>query len=88
MLAAAHEGRTEVELLAFEGGDAFEDTGLVTLYLLKGPRQAERGVRPLLPALRRSFAPFTVTHVWRAGTTHNSVVVSWADGAARADDAC
>lgn len=88
VLAAAREGRSEAELLAFEGGDAFEDTGLVLLYLLKGPRQAERGVRALLPALRRAFAPFTVRHVWRAGTTHNSVVVSWADGAAAADDAC
>lgn len=77
VLAAAAEGRREAELLAFEGGEAFEDTGLVCLYLLKGPRQPEPGVRPLLPELRRALAPFVVKHVWRPGSTRNSVVVSW-----------
>lgn len=78
VLAAATEGRREAELMSFEGGEAFEDTGFVCLYLLKGPRQPEPGVRPLLPALRNAVAPFTLRHVWRPGTTRNSVVVSWA----------
>lgn len=74
--AAAAEGLHEVDLLSFEGADTF-DGEFCFLYLLKGPRQAEEGVEPLLPNLRRALAPFRLRHVWRQGTVQNRLVVSW-----------
>lgn len=73
---AAAEGKHEVDLLAFEGADTFNNE-FCYLYLLKGPRQPEAGIQPLLPELRRAVAPFRLRHVWRPGTVQNKLVVSW-----------
>lgn len=75
--AAASAGETQLDLLAFDGNDTF-DGWFHTLYLVKGPREREPGVEPLLPRLREALAPFRVLHVWRKGTAHNRLVVSWA----------
>ena len=77
VMQAAREGKRELELLAFEGGDTF-DGEFCYLYLLKGPRQPEDGVEPLLPRLRKQLLPFSVRHVWRQGTVQNRVVMAWA----------
>ena len=77
VLQAAREGKHELDLLAFQGSDTF-DGEFCYLYLLKGPRQREEGVHPLLPRLRRELSPFVVRHVWKAGTVQNRVVVAWA----------
>lgn len=75
--AAASGGETQLDLLAFDGNDTF-DGWFHTLYLVKGPREREPGVEPLLPRLREALAPFKLHHVWRRGTAHNRLVVSWA----------
>lgn len=77
VLEAAGRGKRELDLVAFEGGDTFEGE-FTYLYLLRGPRQREPGVEPLLPRLRACLAPFRVRHVWKPGTVQNAVVVSWA----------
>ena len=85
VMEAAREGRCEMELLAFEGGDTFDDE-FCYLYLLRGPRQPDSfnsGIAPLLPALRGSLAPFRVRHVWKQGTVQNSLVVAWDGPAAK-----
>lgn len=86
---AAGQGRTEAELLEFNGNDTF-DGEFCYLYLLKGPRgQKDRQgpgraqdpsprVWPLLRTLRTALAPFVVRHLWKTGTVQNSVAVSWA----------
>lgn len=73
---AARAGGRELVLLEFEGSDTY--AGFHTLYLVKGPRQPESDVVPLLDGLRRRLAPFRVTHAWRPGSVHNRVVLSWA----------
>lgn len=79
---AAHEGKRETELLAFNGGDTFDDQ-FCYLFLLKGPRSTDRdacpGVVPLLGTLQNRVAPFRLRHVWKQGTVQNSLVASWAD---------
>lgn len=75
---AAAAGKRELELLAFEGPDTYDGV-FCYLYLLRGPRQAEAGLVPLLATLRRELAPFRVRHVWKQGTVMNRVVVSWGD---------
>lgn len=76
VLHAAREGARELDLLTFNGADTF-DGEFCYLYLLKGPRQQEEGVDPLLPRLRRLLAPFSVRHVWEQGTVHNRIVMAW-----------
>lgn len=79
VLAAAAEGKRELEVLVFEGSETFDDE-FCYLYLLKGARgQPEEGVVPLLATMRRMLAPFRVRHVWRLGTVQNTVLVSWRD---------
>ena len=76
VLGAARQGKTEVELLAFQGSDTF-DGHFCSLYLLKGPRLPEPGVVPLLRTLRQMLAPFRVKHVWDEGTVQNTVTLTW-----------
>jgi len=73
---AAEKGLREVTVLEFEGQDTYCD--LYYLYLLKGPRSSHvPGVVPLLVKMRDALKPFRVTHVWKDGTVHNCVTVSW-----------
>ena len=76
---AAQRGETSVTLFDFKGNDVFDDGTFFTLFLLRGPRNAERSedVQSLMPRLRRQVAPFRVHHVWDRGTVNNRVVASW-----------
>lgn len=80
ILEAAKQGKRQLELLAFDGNATY-DGEYFFLYLLLGPRSAERHasprVVPLLETLRKSLCPFTVDHIWRVGTVQNQVLVSW-----------
>lgn len=75
---AAAGGARELELLAFEGGDTYDGT-FCFLYLVRGPRQADPEIVPLLTTLRRELAPFRVRHEWKTGTVMNRVMLTWRD---------
>ena len=65
-------------VLVFDGNDTY-DGEFFYLFLLKGPRQADPGIRPLLATLRRALAPFRVVHEWKTGTVQNRVYVTWSE---------
>lgn len=75
---AESEGKSEADILVFDGMDTFENY-FFYLYLLKPPIKGPPppGFQPLLHRLQTELHPLQVTHVWEEGTRHNRIVVSW-----------
>lgn len=78
---AASQGKRVATVLAFKGGDTFEE--FTTLYMLRGPRDRQElrslGLKPVIHRLRADLgdAGFGVHHSWQRATNHNELSVSW-----------